>query len=794
MDAMPPPLPLRTGAHGPPRPVSRPLWAAPLFLAGVALLASVCVTRPLLNRPARLAARDLADARQLLERPDTAGSEAQALLRRVLAHPEHVGGRIGEATFLLGWAETRHAEQSPHEQAARLWVDALRDLSEAEKEGVPDDDRSRLTYQLGKAGFYAHDDPRRVRDRLRRSVADADDPAEGYELLTRVALRLPEPDLQAALEANEKLRQVAVGERLTAARVLGGELYLKLRRPDEARKVLERVSPPASPALVFKARFLRAQSYQEEEHWAEAATLWQTVLTDRREAAGQRALVLYHLGVCYRQLDQLTEAGKVWEQCLAAAPDSEEGRAGALALGELMLRESNVDKALALFAAAVEKVASPEAWTNRLIDRAKAIGVLERAATTLRELGMFEATLKLAASYERVAGAGLANVLRGQAWSEWGAAGEQKRRQTEPDAPTAEAIQERYRQAGGAFALAADQTTNGAAKTSYLWLSTQRYAAAEERTKAAASFAQLQAIDPKFPHVGEGWYLLGEAHRRAKDVPAAEAAYRESIKYPTNFAYRARYQLAIYAWERGDVDDAEAALEQNLKLLRFDRDDEALEKSLFAIGNLFYYRRNYAMAVRQLEDALDRFPENPEALRARFNLADSYRQMADQKNFNVMLKTYKNQATVEHFAKENTRMLKRAAEEFEKLMPLVDKPEAAAQLAHEDLVEVPFHAADCRLFAGQYAEALQLFDTIADGYAKRQRQPEETFDYLKALEGTIRCHALLIGPKNNHLTKARQRIAEMELLLRDVDEPVREKWQDWIKDVERELAKSEKGG
>jgi hypothetical protein len=34
----------------------------------------------------------------------------------------------------------------------------------------------------------------------------------------------------------------------------------------------------------------------------------------------------------------------------------------------------------------------------------------------------------------------------------------------------------------------------------------------------------------------------------------------------------------------------------------------------------------------------------------------------------------------------------------------------------------------------------------------------------------------------------------MELLLRDVDEPAREKWQDWVKDVERELAKAEKGG
>src|SRR6516225_11686135 len=100
MDAMHPLLPPRDEAHGPPRRVSRPLWAAPLFLAGVGVLALVCVTRPLFNRPARLAARDLAAARQLLEQPDTLGSDAEALVRRVLARPEFVADRIGEATFL----------------------------------------------------------------------------------------------------------------------------------------------------------------------------------------------------------------------------------------------------------------------------------------------------------------------------------------------------------------------------------------------------------------------------------------------------------------------------------------------------------------------------------------------------------------------------------------------------------------------------------------------------------------------------------------------------------------------
>jgi len=52
-------------------------------------------------------------------------------------------------------------------------------------------------------------------------------------------------------------------------------------------------------------------------------------------------------------------------------------------------------------------------------------------------------------------------------------------------------------------------------------------------------------------------------------------------------------------------DDAEAGLEQNLKLLRFDRDDEAQEKSLFAIGNLCFQRMDYPKAARRLEAGVE---------------------------------------------------------------------------------------------------------------------------------------------------------------------------------------------
>jgi len=102
--------------------------------------------------------------------------------------------------------------------------------------------------------------------------------------------------------------------------------------------------------------------------------------------------------------------------------------------------------------------------------------------------------------------------------------------------------------------------------------------------------------------LGEGWFRLGEAYRCGGNQKAAVPAYRKCMEYDTRFAYRARHQLAMNALVGGDLDEAEAALVYNLKMLRWESDPEALSQSLFALGSLLYQRRDYRRVVRYLED------------------------------------------------------------------------------------------------------------------------------------------------------------------------------------------------
>src|SRR5262249_28087833 len=146
------------------------------------------------------------------------------------------------------------------------------------------------------------------------------------------------------------------------------------------------------------------------------------------------------------------------------------------------------------------------------------------------------------------------------------------------------------------------------------------------------------------PRLGEAWYRLAEALRALNDDEGSQTAYRRSIEWDTpkqggsgRHAYRARYQLAQADQRRGKLDSARETLEQNLRLLRTagdDRDAEAKEKTLYALGDICFSQRalegTLSRAIYHLEAALEEFPDSAEALHGRYLLAESYRLLADK--------------------------------------------------------------------------------------------------------------------------------------------------------------------
>jgi tetratricopeptide (TPR) repeat protein len=267
---------------------------------------------------------------------------------------------------------------------------------------------------------------------------------------------------------------------------------------------------------------------------------------------------------------------------------------------------------------------------------------------------------------------------------------------------------------------------------------------------------------------GEGYYLLGEARRQTKDLAAAESAYVTCIGIPTPFAYRARYQLAVLLWDAGHVDQAREALEQNLANLRFDRDPEGLEKTLYALGNFAYKVHDYSEVVKRLEEALGQFPASANQPRARYELADSYRQLAADAKRDELLGDSPNPEYIKYLQEKHRHYLQKAAEEYQELTAFLEKPESAGQLTPKERREIPFTAAQCRFDLGHYAEALAIYDRLIE------TNPDQQV-VLQAKGYAARCH---LGLRQEE--KMMQRLDEIRKAVAGLEKDERQSWEEWL--------------
>jgi tetratricopeptide (TPR) repeat protein len=726
---------------GPARYRPRQLWQVPVFCAGVLALAGVCLLRALAGGPADVVERDLATARRLAALPDCPVERLQATLGRAFGAAERAPVQAGEAHLLLGSAYLHAAGTTPDAAGvAEARRQARTHLEQAETLGVPESDRPRLLYRLGKVWFLTGGEPQRVIDALSHSTEAADDPVEAYAMLAQAYLRLPQPDLQAALDANWKQLQLPTlnEEVLAPARLLRGELLLKLQKPDEARAILKFIRPPAPPELVVRAHALQARSYQAEEEWARAAELWKEVLAAPNVPATEAGTFRYCLGLCHQHLGQLDDAADDWEKARAAAP-GEVAQAAEAALAEARLHGPTPQTAMENFRRLVRDVHTPADWHNTLVDLPTAREVFERGCELYHKTGRHQLAMELAGLYEALAEPGVAQAR--YARSAEAAAREllESAQRTQPASaarPLAESARGLFREAGRKYEAALVAAATPAEQADRLARSANCYVQGEDCAAAVPVLQRWLKAGPPPDRVGEAWFCLGEAYRHLhRDTEAAEA-YRECLKHPGISACRARYELALVEIGRGEWDAAADDLDANLKALAGEHDDEVQEKTLFALGNLQYRRGNYLMASLILEKALSLYPSSGRGTIGRYQLAECYRNLALQESQNLRLPERKSPETERHYEGQYRAWLEKAAAGYTEVVhsfadrlnagPLPDEEESLYRLASTA-------AGDCRADLGDEKAAVQIYESLAARYHHR-------VEGLAALAGMARCY------------------------------------------------------
>jgi tetratricopeptide (TPR) repeat protein len=298
--------------------------------------------------------------------------------------------------------------------------------------------------------------------------------------------------------------------------------------------------------------------------------------------------------------------------------------------------------------------------------------------------------------------------------------------------------------------------------------------AAEKLTKIVGQ--EKENVDRQ----SEGWFLLGEACRNLNDLRHAREAYRKCVECGARLTCRARYQLAMLDIDAGKIDEATQELEQNVKFLDHrDPDAEAEEKSRFALCSLLYQGAtklpaNYRKVVQNLEGHIDHLSVTPEAVRARFQLADCYRQLTAQSTVNRYSLEKMSTDAHDHYLDVNRRYLTRAIAEFSKVEELIKDESLAALLTKKQRLEVPFIVAQCRFNLGEYDQALQKYDELAKKWGNT---PEALF----ALSGAVQCYGGM--GDHEHLRQRAEQIRDMLPKTVGLPEADRRKWQDWLTQI-----------
>ncbi|MBI4717340.1 MAG: tetratricopeptide repeat protein [Planctomycetes bacterium] len=285
------------------------------------------------------------------------------------------------------------------------------------------------------------------------------------------------------------------------------------------------------------------------------------------------------------------------------------------------------------------------------------------------------------------------------------------------------------------------------------WKASELYTRAGMRSQAVAHYHQFVRERPSDPLVPRALLRIGKLCQSMGLWQAAAEAYQTCYRrFPRTLdGARTLVPLAECYLSMGPGNEERA--EQTLRTVLEDSDVFTPEApdfadAMFLLGEALNRRGAYARAVEVLEEASDRYPQDPRRLRALFLLADSYRQSAlalyheaEQVTYVGELERIRGEAMVRL---ERARALYRSLiNEYEargagRLTPL-----ERVYLRHSYLYE-----ADCYFEQRDYRTALKLYEEAASAYSDG---PSALAAYVQV----INCHVFLGEPHEARAALAR---------------------------------------
>jgi TolA-binding protein len=742
--------------------------------------------------PARVApASTLEEALTALEHGDDATARQTAM--SVRTDPKLSYREQGGPLFVLGMAIAHDAEKlwNPRERRL-LHLVAAKYLQEARNRDFPAGHEAEGALQLGKSWFYAGE-PALAIEALHLALENkTPQTAEVRRLLAESYLLVTPPDYTKALAANAAyLAEPGLQEADKQGCALReARIQLALGQLADCRQSLEAIpatSQVATELAIVKGQLLLAEGEKvladDPTRASYAQALFQqaveTLRSAPQEEIGRRELsasAQYLLGVCFERLGDDDAAEAQYERLRLQTGESPEKVAATLRAADLLLRRKNYDEAVELVLKALADEQLAGGRRNPWMPSTEIERRLGQLENTLLEAKAFAAALELAGMPAGVIPAWQLANWKANTYEAQAAALE---RDAET-APPARAEQFRAkaradrRRAGREAARLAELRALTNDYGDDLWRSAEQHFLGRDYS-GAIDVVRIYLRNESKKRRPDALLMMAEAQLALDQVDKAIETLNECLESFANHpaVYRARLIAAQAYAEKGLLEEARVLLAQNVESDDLSPRSDQWRDSLFLLGNLLHRQGveaeaksraagiddedlertkrgllalepahlAFREAINQLDKAVERYPDSPQTLEARYLLADSYRQAAKWPR--KKLRTVSIEATRAALARQSQLDLEAALAEYDRLIAqLGDVQESPTHTALEKrlLRNSYFSKADALFDLGRYEDAARAYSAASNRY---QNLPES----LEAYVQIAACYRLLGKPQ-----------------------------------------------
>ena len=285
------------------------------------------------------------------------------------------------------------------------------------------------------------------------------------------------------------------------------------------------------------------------------------------------------------------------------------------------------------------------------------------------------------------------------------------------------------------------------------WRAAELYARAGERDRAATLYAAFAVERPQHPLVARALLRVGQLRQVSGQLDAAVSAYRECYRRYPRTLDGSRVLVPLSRCYLAMGPDYEGLAEKTLRVVLEDskvftpRAPEFVE-ALFLLGDVLNRRADFERAIAILEEALERYPDDPRVWRARYLLADSYRKSGFA--LKAEIAEAKVPSEIERMRTDSIGRFQAAQGLYRRLIAEYQfrDPAELDRLERVYLRHATLYEADCYFETQDYHHALKLYEEAAGAY-------RDTSSALAAYVQMINSYVFLGQPEEARAALAR---------------------------------------